>query len=153
VRARYRPLRHGRSRVVKITGRQVFSAKLRDISGRGKDAEIGKALYAGGDLISDYAQGSIVAGSVTGKNHIPSAPGEAPNADQRTLDKNIEVVQINPLLVEVSSNAPYSEALETGTSKMAPRPFMGPAVQAKKNEVIALVGKAVDHILSGGTLR
>jgi HK97 gp10 family phage protein len=57
------------------------------------------------------------------------------------------VAQTAPLRVEVSSNAPYSAALEYGTSKMAERPFMRPAVKAKRQRVTELVGKAVNIVV------
>lgn len=139
--------------MVKITGDKAFSAKLKSIAGRGKDADLGRALFAAGNLIEDHAKGLIVAGSVSGKGHVPSLPGQPPSADTRVLDGNIETVQVAPLKVEVSSNAPYSAALEYGTSKMAARPFMGPSVEAKKDEAIALVRRAIDHIIAGGSIR
>lgn len=139
--------------MVKITGDKAFSAKLKSISGRGKDADLGRALFAAGNLIEDHAKRLIVAGSVSGKGHVPSLPGQPPSADTRRLDGNIETVQVAPLKVEVSSNAPYSAALEYGTSKMAARPFMGPSVEAKKGEAIDLVRRAIDHIIAGGSIR
>lgn len=126
--------------MVKVTG--GFSARLGRIGGPGKVTRIGQALFAGGELVQTEAQISITRGAVSGKNHVPSAPGEPPNNDTGRLADNIETVQVQPLKVEVSSNAPYSAALELGTSKMEARPFMGPAAQAKKDEVIALVARA-----------
>ncbi|WP_066282856.1 HK97-gp10 family putative phage morphogenesis protein, partial [Blastomonas sp. CCH1-A6] len=91
------------------------------------------------------AQLSITQGAVSGKNHVPSKPGEPPNQDTGRLGDNIETVQKGPLLVEVSSNAPYSIPLEFGTSKMAARPFMRPARDKKRAEVVALVERAVSQ--------
>jgi HK97 gp10 family phage protein len=129
--------------MVKITG--GFGAKLGRIGGPGKTGRIGQALKAAGDLVAVHAQISITSGSQGGEKHIPSLPGQPPNNDTGVLANNIEVIQVRPLKVEVSSNAPYSAALELGTSKMAARPFMGPAVQAKKEEVIALVARAASE--------
>jgi len=109
----------------------------------GLERELGPVMFKAGEHVQDAAQGLIVAGSVSGKNHVPSAPGEPPNANLRTLDKNIETVQITPLKVEVSSNAPYSAALEFGTSKMAARPFMGPAAQMTQEEVRNIVAEGI----------
>jgi HK97 gp10 family phage protein len=53
------------------------------------------------------------------------------------------------LRVEVSSNAPYAVELEFGTSKMAARPYMGPATQRKKKEVIELVRGAINEAVKG----
>lgn len=129
--------------MAKITGRERVVARLNGAIGEKAIRFVGQALYAGGDMIRAEAVHLITAGSVSGKNHVPSAPGEPPNRDTGVLDTHIETTQVAPLKVEVSSNAPYAVALEAGTSKMAARPYMGPAVRAKRKEVIALVRQAV----------
>lgn len=102
-----------------------------------------RALYAAGKAIEIHAELSITAGSITGKGHIPSRPGDPPNADTRLLDTSIDTVVVGPNRVDVVSNAPYSAALEFGTSKMAERPFMGPAARAKTKEATDLIARAV----------
>lgn len=106
---------------------------------------IGKGLFAGGELVQVTAQGLITAGSVSGSGHVSSAPGEPPNRDTGLLDSNIETTQPSPLLVRVSSNAPYSKPLEFGTSKMAPRPSMTPARDITKKPVRDLVVRATNE--------
>ena len=90
------------------------------------------ALYEGADMIRSEAHRSISAGSVSGKGHKPSAPGEAPNRDTGTLQAHIEVSMPEPpsegtIVARVTSSAPYAAALEFGTSKMAARPYLRPA--------------------------
>ena len=51
--------------------------------------DIVKALYLAGQRIELEAERSITQGSISGKGHIPSFPGEPPNADTRLLDTNI----------------------------------------------------------------
>ncbi|MFS0771038.1 HK97-gp10 family putative phage morphogenesis protein [Sphingomonas sp. 1P08PE] len=131
--------------VPRIKGAKEHSRRLERMRGRGAERLIGQALFVGGNTIQVEAQISITAGAQSGKGHVPSQPGQAPNADTHRLADNIETVQPAPLRVEVSSNAPYSAALEFGTSKVAARPFMGPAVAAKKDEVIALVARAISE--------
>lgn len=128
----------------RIRGGKAHLARLRKLE---KDTTrfVGKALFAGGESIQIEAQLSITQGAVSGKNHVPSKPGEPPNQDTGRLGDNIETVQRGPLLVEVSSNAPYSTPLEFGTSKMAARPFMRPARDKKRAEVVALVERAVSQ--------
>ena len=128
----------------RLIGAKAHANRLKKLTGETMIREVGKALFAAGEAIQVEAQISIVAGSQSGKNHKPSAPGQPPNADSRTLDGNIETTQPAPLIVEVSSNAPYAAALEC-TSKMAARPYMAPARDAKRNEVTQLVRKAVDR--------
>lgn len=108
---------------------------------------VGGALFAGGQLIQVEAQVSITNGAVSGKGHVPSSPGEPPNQDTGVLANNIETVLVEPLKVEVSSNAPYAAALEYGTSKMAERPYMRPAVAKKRKEVTQLVRGAVAAVI------
>lgn len=129
-----------------LKGRKAHVARLKRLSGPEMTREIGKALFAGGERIQVAAQISITEGAVSGKGHVVSAPGEAPNQDTGVLGNNIETVQREPLLVEVSSNAPYSAALELGTSKMAARPFMVPARDAERANVEKLVVQAVKRV-------
>lgn len=104
------------------------------------------ALYKAGQLIELEAERSITQGSISGPGHIPSAPGEPPNADTRFLDSNIEttIEAQNPPTVHVTSHAPYSAALEYGTSRMAERPFMRPATAKHRKDVQRMVREALD---------
>lgn len=128
----------------RIRGGKAHLARLRKLE---KDTTrfVGLALFAGGESIQIEAQLSITQGAVSGKNHVPSKPGEPPNQNTGRLGDNIETVQKGTLLVEVSSNAPYSIPLEFGTSKMAARPFMRPARDKKRAEVVALVERALSQ--------
>lgn len=127
-----------------LKGAKAHAARLKKLTGQAMVREVGKALFAAGELIQVEAQISITAGAVSGKQHKPSAPGEAPNNDTGTLAGAIETNQVAPLVVEVSSNAPYAAALEFGTSRMESRPYMQPARDAKRREVEQLVRRAVD---------
>lgn len=127
----------------RITGQRQATDRMRRLSGREKVELVGKALFAGGEMIDAEASRLITEGAVSGKYHVPSKPGEPPNEDTGVLRTNIEVHQTGPLRVEVSSNAPYAAALEFGTSRMAERPYMRPATKRKRKEVVALVEKAV----------
>lgn len=105
-----------------------------------------RALYAAGQAIEIHAELSITAGSISGPGHIPSIPGEPPNADTRLLDTSIDTIVVGPNRVDVVSNAPYSAALEFGTSRSDydnARPFMGPAARAKAAEATDLIARAV----------
>ncbi|MCD4509723.1 hypothetical protein LQT97_00600 [Brucella pseudogrignonensis] len=107
--------------------------------------QITGALYAAGQDIEIDAEHSITQGAVSGKGHVPSLPGQPPNADTHTLDTNIEttVEAFNPPTVHITSHAPYSAALEYGTSKMEERPFMRPATEKNRKKVSGKVADAV----------
>lgn len=129
-----------------LRGADKHLARLQGLSGGAMEREVGRALFAGGNRIQVAAQISITSGAVSGSKHTPSLPGQPPNNDTGVLANNIETVQKAPLVVEVSSNAPYSSALEFGTSKMAARPFMAPARDAERQNVERLVGAAVRRV-------
>lgn len=121
----------------------MHTDRLKRMSGARTKSLTDRALYAAGQLIETEAEISITTGSISGKGHIPSAPGEAPNADTRLLDTSIHTVVVGPNRVNVESNAPYSAALEFGTSRMAARPFMTPAANKKRKEANELIAEAV----------
>jgi HK97 gp10 family phage protein len=118
--------------------------RLNRLAGAEAIERVGQALYAGGEMIRAEASHMITEGAVSGKHHVPSLPGQPPKEDTGVLRTHIETTQVGPLKVEVSSNAPYASALEFGTSKMLPRPYMSPATQRKRAEIIDLVRKSVD---------
>lgn len=133
----------------KISGTGKAQARLTKLAGREKVEIVGRALVTAGGTIKAEASRLITTGAVSGKNHVPSAPGEPPNEQTGNLRTNITVEQVAPLRVLVSSNARYAAALEYGTSKMAARPYMGPAARAKKPEVTAKVKAAIDLVMKG----
>ncbi len=108
---------------------------------------VARGLFSIGELIAVEAQISITTGSVSGKAHVPSKPGEPPNNDTGVLANNIEVQQPEPLRVQVVAGAPYAAALEMGTSKMAARPFMAPAREQTREEAQQRVAKIVNSAM------
>lgn len=109
------------------------------------------AMYAAGQLVEIDAEHSITSGSISGANHVPSLPGQPPNADTRLLDTNIETTirrrGRNPV-VQVMSNAPYAMFLEFGTSRMAERPYLRPALQRNRAQSTRMVEEAVRRVVS-----
>ncbi|MES2289300.1 MAG: HK97 gp10 family phage protein [Pseudomonadota bacterium] len=132
-----------------MRGAAEHIARLKRLTSPEATRQIGAALYAGADRIKAKAQYLITEGSVSGKNHVPSNPGEPPNNDTGVLKNNIEAVLKEPLVAEISSNAPYAAPLEFGSSKMAARPYMVPARDAERAAVQELVTQAVNHVVKG----
>lgn len=95
----------------------------------------GAIVYEGADTIRADAFQKISAGSVSGRGHVPSAPGEPPNRDTGGLQAHLKVARTGPLTAEVRSEAEYAAPLEFGTSKMAARPYMRPSRDAKAPEI------------------
>lgn len=136
-----------------IIGAKAHIARLKKLTGPEMKREVGSALFAAGEKIAVEAQNLITAGSSSGTSggkhqHIASAPGEAPNNFQGGLAGNIEAARTqDPLVVEVTSNAEYAAALEFGTSRMAARPYMQPARDAKRKEAEQLVRQALNRVV------
>lgn len=108
---------------------------------------VGAALYEGADAVATEAKRLITAGSVSGKDHVPSKPGEPPMNDTGTLKNNIEVSQPKPLTARVTSFAPYAAALERGTSKMAARPHIRPARDKMAGKAAEIMEEKVNVII------
>lgn len=125
--------------------RDTVGGRMRGM--RGFMTEVGKALYESADLVRSEAHRSISAGSISGKNHTPSAPGSPPNRDTGVLQANLAVDLISPVKARVTSRAPYSAALEFGTSKMEARPFLRPARDAMKPRAASLLKKRINDAI------
>jgi HK97 gp10 family phage protein len=103
------------------------------------EAETARAVRATAQAIRNDAiisvKSHLSAGEVYTRGtvkHVASKPGSPPNQDRGTLTRNIRVTMDDDLTAEVSSNAPYSAALEFGTSNIDARPFMTPAVEGQR---------------------
>lgn len=79
--------------------------------------------------------------SRTGKLHRASAPGESPAIDTGNLVNSFEIKKINDALFKINVNADYASHLEFGTTKMAPRPFLIPAVEKLKDYFVKELSK------------
>lgn len=103
------------------------------------EAETARAVRATAQAIRNDAIISVKSHLSAGKvytrgtvKHVASKPGSPPNQDRGTLTRNIRVTMNDDLTADVSSNAPYSAALEFGTSNIDARPFMTPAVEGQR---------------------
>lgn len=129
-----------------LPGAKAFSDRLKRLASSKKNSQVVAALYSIGQRIELDAELSITAGSVSGAGHVPSLPGEPPNADTRHLDTNIETLisKRYPPTVTVVSHAEYSAALEYGTANMVERPFMRPALEKNRKDIPKAVKVAFD---------
>lgn len=131
-----------------LKGADAHKRRLKKLSSGATIRLLGAALYKGADTIRAEAHRGISAGSVSGKNHVPSSPGEYPNRDTGVLQAHLKATQPAPLTAEVRSEAPYAAALEFGTSKMAARPHLRTARDAKLREVEQEFAKDFDKIIA-----
>lgn len=75
-----------------------------------------------------------------------SKPGEPPNTDTGTLIKSVGFnIDPNQMVGEVGTSLKYGKYLELGTKDIAPRPWLFPAVEKVKKELIKIFRQAPKH--------
>jgi hypothetical protein len=81
------------------------------------------------------------------RTHQASAPGEAPATDEGLLVNSIQTTLHGPHAAEVNVGAEYGETLERGSldGRLAPRPFLAPAVEAVRPGFEAAVRVAIER--------
>ena len=134
-----------------IKGADRHSRRLRNMRGIKTVEKIGQGVFTLADIGRVEAQLSITKGSVSGKNHVASAPGEAPNRDTSELDQSIIAYKTGPVSAVYSANTPYAAAQEFGHTYddgrvLAERPYMRPSadkVRARIKDVMGNVVKAI----------
>lgn len=116
------------------------------------EAELSRALSATGTSIVNGVKkqmrssksGRRYKRGKNGRDHIASAPYEAPAVDTGILiNRSIYETKINNLHFVVGSNVKYSAYLEFGTRKMAPRPSWTLEVFAHRDILARLVDAAI----------
>lgn len=86
-----------------------------------------------------------------GITHQASAPGEPPASDTGNLVQNITVeINAQQLSALVVSNADYADALEFGTTKMEPRPYMRVGLENVADKVREAIEEEIRQELEGG---
>ena len=115
--------------------------------------ELTKAVYAGAQKVVTEAKKSVLDGNKSGRvykrrsvTHRTSAPGEAPASDTGRLVNSLHAEAGNPgeaLAIAGGSSVKYATTLEFGTSKMAARPFMVPALEKSRPWISERLNEAV----------
>lgn len=105
---------------------------------------MGEELEAGAQAIAADAIFSIRDGAISGAGHIASLPGEAPNADTHDLDEHIHVGEVvetaDSIRTAVISSSDHAW-IERGGSNMEPRPYLEPATERGRRDIIEALGK------------
>ena len=131
-------------------------AKLEAMKTQVPDA-VKAQLYLGGLKIEEIYKKSVMSGDKSGKvyhrgkvSHTASAPGEAPANDTGRLVNSVHTDRVGDgSTVTVSVDAAYGAALEFGTSKMAARPALLPALRQVTPDIQAATGLAVKETING----
>lgn len=90
------------------------------------------------------------------KAHHPSLPGNPPAVDTSRLKGSIEYEvhnnkkEVYGIVGTTQKDPDYGLYLEYGTSKMAPRPWLKPAMIKNNNFIRNAIAKAVKNTLTGG---
>ena len=89
--------------------------------------------------------------------HHPSLPGNPPAPDTGNLRNSIRYeIHAEPrspygVVGTTQKDPPYGEYLEYGTSKVAPRPWLRPAMEKNNEWIRQSIAKAVGRGLKGGS--
>ena len=130
-----------------LIGAKKHIDRLKRLSGPEVTKIAGAVVYEGADMIRAEAFRSVSAGSVSGKNHVPSKPGEPPNRDTGELQASMTTRQTGPLSAEFREDAPHARPLEFGTSKMAARPHVRPARDKMLPKIRARYAEQMDKLV------
>ena len=137
---------------LKITNLKSFNEKLNKKLRNNKVKEI---VTRGTMMVHNEAKQSIMKGG-TGRlyekyeprrSHRASAPNQPPASDTGFLVSQITMkvdTKLDGSVVgKIISAAPYSKALEFGTTQMTERPFMQPALEKNKRKIERMFKKGV----------
>jgi HK97 gp10 family phage protein len=141
---------------VQIRGLEEVQAMLQNVINSVQPA-VAKAVQQGGYLVLSSAVQSIQHTSASGRvytshgvSHTASAPGEPPATDEGTLVGSLQIwTSSDGMSIAVGSNLNYAPYLEYGTRKMAARPYLNPAFDVNREEILALITKAVNQTMQG----
>lgn len=95
------------------------------------------------------AQGGLegIALAAARKLHRASAPGDSPAPDTGEMKRSAFVERVNQLAMRVGVAAAQSVALEFGTKRVLPRPYMRPALA----KVLQALGARFTAVLTSGS--
>jgi HK97 gp10 family phage protein len=137
---------------LKITNLKAFNKKLEK---RLQDNKVKEYVTRGTMMVQNTAKESILKGG-TGRTyekyeprrtHTASAPNQPPASDTGFLvsqiTMNVDVKSNGTVVGQIISSAPYSKALEFGTTQMTERPFMQPALEKNRRKIESMFKKGV----------
>lgn len=131
--------------------RQAIAARALDVETDAKQSVLG-----GGKTGREYKRGK-------NRIHQASAAGEAPASDTGRLVSAIshkvtnggldaEIGVFGSIIDDKGKARNYARDLEFGTSKMAARPFLFPALEKNKQKIRSSVARAVGKVLKDSSL-
>jgi len=133
-----------------VRGSEQLRRNLARLSGRERRQAQADGLEAGARVYETAVKvllsqpGSGETYTRGGVSHTASAPGQPPAVDTGTLRGSIQVEEpVTPTQAIIATHTDYAEFLEFGTSRMAARPYMRPALDENEGEIIGAVEATV----------
>lgn len=117
-----------------VSGLDRFKERAADL--------IDQAVDATARSVERAAKESMQGG---GSPHVPSAPGEPPAIDTGTLRASIHVEEVGPCVRTIGDSVEYGIHLEFGTSRMAARPWLIPALESERDKFAERVARALQE--------
>lgn len=93
------------------------------------------------------ATGRRYARGKRGRAHIASSPGKPPRIDTSALINSLRVINVGPMTRQIADGVEHGYLMEVGTSRIEPRPFMRPVLDAWRR------GKFAEFAAGWGVLR
>jgi hypothetical protein len=115
-------------------------------------AALAEELEYGAEVIAEDAAESIRDGAVSGNGHVASLPGEAPNADTGDLDRSIHPMELIETEIEVRTGVEATSDhawIERGGANMEARPYLVPATERHRSEILRALSGRFNELLSG----
>jgi HK97 gp10 family phage protein len=139
---------------VQVTGAEELKAKMLKLGSQMEQAAEEGVFITAQDVrthaiksIQDQSPGAVVTRSRQGGGvytHVAAAEGQAPNTDTGRLVSSIAAEKVGGGEYEVGTGLNYGEFLEMGTVNMRPRPWLIPALEFHRNDLLKNIEKAAD---------
>ena len=132
-----------------ITGSETLRRNLARLAGNERrqaqrdGLEAGARVYEAEVKLLLSQPGSGETYTRNGVSHTASAPGEPPAVDTDFLRNSIQVDEVTPNEAIIAPHTDYAEHLEFGTSRMAARPYMRPALDEHEREIVDAIERTV----------
>ena len=153
-----------------VQGGEALSKALKDL-GAGLDGAVNKAIVRTANQVRGEAikmisreqsmgrtythyftamlpNGALIEGEKRSKPHTASAAGDAPNTDTGRLVGSIAVENPRRGTSFVGTSVEYGKYLEFGTSKMAARPWLRPAMERNQAKLTENITNAIKESIS-----
>lgn len=142
-----------------MRGADKHIARLRALGNRNAIVKIaGATVYEGADMVRARAFRLVSQGSISGKGHIASRPGDPPNRNTGELQAGFETVQTGPLSAEFSSNSKHAMPMEFGAHirngfgrgisfEVEERPHVRPARNIEEPRIQKLFARRIEQLV------